>query len=58
MGSVLSCEVEVDGVGVELEFVDVAGDVVLVGVVVDVIVGSTEDVDVVEVVIRPDLKPA
>ena len=56
MGSVLSCEVE--GVGVELEFVDVAGDVVVDDVVVDVIVGSTEDVDVVEVVIRPDLKPA
>ena len=58
MGSVLSCEVEVGGVRVELEFVDVAGDVVVDDVVVDVIVGSTEDVDVVEVVIRPDLKPA
>lgn len=55
MGSVLSCEVEVDGVGVELDFVDVDVDG---DVVVDVIVGSTEDVDVVEVVIRPDLKPA
>ena len=52
MGTVLSSEVRlVDGVDVELEFVDV-------DVVVDVVVGSSVDVDVAEVVLRPDLKPA
>ena len=52
MGTVLSSDVRL------VDADDVEPEVVEVDVLVDDTVGSTEDVDVAEVDVRPDLKPA